>query len=371
MTEASESPGDEEPKHERHLASHIFNIVVMVIGGIALAWMLHNMGWTALRDIVSNVGWWFGVILALDLASLCMDAAALHAFMRPEARMIKYPRVLGAQASGRAINVLTPGGALGEATKLTMLMTHAPRDRVLSSVVLLNLSQFYLSVAVMIIGTPIMFLLVDLPRDYKIMVAIGFAVLVPLMVMLGFMIQRGAVSTLIGLVRRTRIISDERAKSWKERLREVDRHISELQRHRSAGTWKGLLWVLGSKLVTYTSTMLLLHTAGVHVTPALVVGVLSVGVLIQWVSQIVPMGLGLQDGGNYALFDLLGASGAHGMAVTMVNRARSIIVAVLGLGAMAVMHTINRLALARMHRKLRELRERAAAADEREASPAQ
>src|SRR5262245_39470180 len=103
--------------------------------------MLHNQSWEVLSRHLSRIGWWFAAILAIELGALLCDAAALHAFMRPEARMIHYGRVLGAQASGRAINVLTPGGALGEATKLAMLVSHAPRARVLSSIVLLNLSQ--------------------------------------------------------------------------------------------------------------------------------------------------------------------------------------------------------------------------------------
>jgi DNA-binding transcriptional regulator LsrR (DeoR family) len=49
------------------------------------------------------------------------------------------------------------------------------------------------------------------------------------------------------------------------------------------------------------------------------------------------------------------------MVITMLNRARSISVAILGLGAMLAMHTVNRLSLARMHRKLETLRDKAAA----------
>jgi hypothetical protein len=352
----------DQPRPERHLASHIFNLAVMVVGGFALWWMARSFGWEQFADVVNEVGWWSAVILALDLLALCFDAAALHAFMRPEARMVSYFRVLGAQASGRAINVLTPGGALGEATKLTMLVTHAPRDRVLSSIVLLNLSQIYLSVIVMVIGTPIMFLLVDLSHVLKVTIGIGFALIIPAMVALAVVIHRGPLGTLVGGARITRLISTDRAEKWRVRLTEIDRHIRELQTNRSAGTWKGILWVIASKLVTWTSTILLVHTAGVAVSAPLVVGMLSVGVLIGWISSIIPMGLGLADGGNYALFDLLGASGAHGVVVTNLNRARSLTVAILGLVVMALMHAINRLALARMHRKLRALRERSAAA---------
>ena len=350
---------DEAPRHERHLASHIFNLVMFAVGGVALWWMIRSLGWEQFTGAVISVGAWFAVILALDLVSLGCDAAALHSFMRPEARMVSYWRVLGAQMSGRAINVLTPGGALGEATKLTMLVTFAPRARVLSSIVLLNLSQFYLSVLTMIIGTPITFLLVDVPNEVKVLVGIGFAILLPLVVILGVLVKRGAVSTIVNIVRRTRLISADRADRWKTRLVDVDRHIRELHQNRSHGTWKGFLWVLASRLGLWTATFVLFHAVGIEISPALVIGYLSIGLLIQWVSNIVPMGLGVMDGGNYALFAFLGATGLLGVAITMINRARSVTVAMLGLVAMAIVHLFNRLGLSRMHRKLEELRAKA------------
>jgi hypothetical protein len=117
-----------------------------------------------------------------------------------------------------------------------------------------------------------------------------------------------------------------------------------------------VLWVIGSRLVTWTSTFTLISAVGVTITPRLVAGVLSVGVLIQWIASVVPFGLGVADTGNYALYDLLGASGVHGAVVTMLNRARSLAVAGVGFVVMAVVHTLNRLAVARMHARLRDHR---------------
>jgi uncharacterized protein (TIRG00374 family) len=360
-------PKTEEPKTERHLGSHVFNLVVMILGGIGLAWMLNTLGWSYLSDAVINVGWWFALILALDIAALCCDAAALQAFMRPEARMVSYWRVLGAQASGRAINVLTPTGALGEPTKLSMLISHAPKDRVLSSLVLQNLGMFYLSVLVISIGTPIMFLLVDIPHTLKVAIAIAFAILLPLVVILAVMVHRGALTSIVGSLQSVRLISKDRAARWKKRVAEVDRHIQQLHKNRSHGTWKGILWIGLSKLIQWTATLTLLATVGIDVSPALIIGVLSVGVLIQWISQIVPMGLGLADGGNYALYDLVGATGAYGVVVTVLNRARSVTVAILGLGAMAAMHLVDRVGVMRMRKKLDKLRAKAEANEAGEA----
>lgn len=338
--------------------STIFNIVMFVIGGAALAWMLRQTSWDELKAVILGVGAWAGLIIMLDLIALCLDAAAWHAFMRPEARMVPYWRVLGAWASGRAINVLTPFGALGEATKVTMLMNHAPRARVLSSIVLLSVTALYMSVTVMLIGIPITLLLLDLPHAIKVLVGIGVACIIPAMIALGFVIHRGAMTTLVGLVRRTRLISEERAGHWREKAKEVDSHIRELHTGRSSGTRRGFLLIGLSKLVMYTSTTLLIHAVGVELSPALVIAVVSVGVLIQWISSVVPLGLGLADGGNYALYTLLGASGEHGMFVTMLNRARSVAVAMLGLAAMAALSVLGRVKNKRIHDKIDELKEK-------------
>lgn len=342
---------------------------MMVFGGCALAWMMHKLGWSSFSDVLGDVGWSFAIILTLDCAAVLFDARALHTFMRPEARMVSYWRVVAAQLSGRAVNVVTPFGALGEATKLTMLISHAPRARVLSAIVLVNLAGLYLSVTAMVIGTPLTLLLVDLPTELKLTIGVGFAVLVPLMVALGVVVKRGALSTLTGVLRRLRVISVERRDAWRVKLVEVDKHIAELYKYRSAGTWKGILWVIASHLTTWCSTILLISAVGVWVRPTLVIGVLSVGVLIQWISSIVPLGLGLADGGNYALYDLLGASGAHGTFVTMLNRIRSLGVALVGFIVMAIVHTLNRIALARQRHKLQQLKEELRAAHPELASP--
>jgi uncharacterized membrane protein YbhN (UPF0104 family) len=360
--EKDESPSDQSGSQSGSHVARIFNLVVFVIGGVALWWMLRNQSWAEIRGHLEGVGWWFLVYLGLELSALMCDAAALHAFMRPEARMIPYWRVLGAQSSGRAINVLTPGGALGEATKLTMLVQHAPRARVLSSIVLLNLSQVYLSTGVMLLGIPITLLLVDLPHAVRVLVGIGLAVIVPLLIALGVLIHRGAVSTVVGTLRRTRVISVERATRWKSRLIEVDRHIRELHKNRSAGTWKGLLWVLASKSLSWTGTMVLLAATGVPLTVTMILGVLSIGVLISWVSNVVPLGLGIADGSNYVLYALLGATGPQGLIVSMISRARTVTMAILGLGVMAALSIGDRFTAARLQRKLRELRARAGVA---------
>ena len=340
---------------ERHLASHIFNIAVLAVGGGVLAWMLHRLGFENVRRVLAGVGAWFFLIVALDLLALACDAGAIHQFMRPEARMVAYWRVLCAQASGRAINILTPGGALGEATKITMLVAHVPRGRVVSSIVMFNLASFYLQVAIVIIGVPVTALLVDLPHDLKIIVWTGLGVLLAIVIALIVLIQRGALATLLESGKRVRVLPGERAERLKARILEVDRHIREVQSNPTAGTRIGLALVAAAKLFSWSATTVVLYLVGVHLGFRLLVGVFSVGVLISWISAFIPFGLGIADGSNYALFNVLGAAGMHGVFFTLLGRARTLTMALLGLLVMAGAHTSNRLDLARRNRLMARL----------------
>nr|MBA3457458.1 flippase-like domain-containing protein [Deltaproteobacteria bacterium] len=213
-------------------------------------------------------------------------------------------------------------------------------------------SRLYFSVSVMLIGIPLTLLLTDVPGELKVLIGIGVAVIIPAMVALGFVIHRGAMATLVGTLRRFRIISVDRAKVWKEKLKEVDRHIRELHTHRTSGTRAGLAYVVVAKLLNYASMIALLAAVGVPLTPVMIIGVLSVGVLISWIAAIVPLGIGVEDGGNYALYALLGATGPQGLAVTMISRARSVAIAIFGLAIMAVLTVLDRLFQRRIAQKI-------------------
>lgn len=342
-------------KSERHLATHVFNVVVLVIGSVALVWMLNELGWQNVRRVLVGIGGWFALVVAFDVSALACEAAAIHAFMRPEQRMVSYWRVLAAQASGRAINILTPGGALGEAAKITLLVAHVPRGRVVSSIVLLNLASLYVSVAILIVGVPLTALLVELPDRLQLIVWVGLAIIVPLVVGIAIVIQRGAVDTLLGAVHRVGILSRARRETWAGRLQEVDRQLRELQSNRSPGTRTGLLLVCAARVCSWSATTVVLIAVGVQLGPALLVGVFSIGVLIGWMSAFIPFGLGVADGGNYALFAVLGAPASAGVFVTLIGRARSLTLAGLGLVVMAAAHTSSRLEIYRRNRLMARL----------------
>jgi hypothetical protein len=198
-------------------------------------------------------------------------------------------------------------------------------------------------------------LLVDLPHELDLVVWIALAVVVVVIVALAIVIQRGAVGTVLATARGLRLLSAERAERWSAKLRDIDRHIRELQSDRTSGTRMGLVMVCLARLCNWAATTFALHSVGVAISFTLLAGAFSVGVLVGWVSAFVPFGLGIADASNYALYDVLGAAGAHGVFVTLLGRARSLTLALVGLLIMAAGHTSSRLEVARRNRLMARL----------------
>ena len=362
MSDLPPAAGAPAQKPERHTPSHVFNVAILIIGGAGLAWMVHRLGMSNVRAVLTSVRGWFPLIMGLDVIATVFDSLAIRAFMKPEARMIPYVRVLAAQASGRAVNVFVPGGAGGETTKITMLVDRAPRARVVSSILLYNMGNLYLSIFILLVGAAITTMLVDLPHQLQVAVSIGIGVLVAAAVGLALIVRRGTVATILDTARVFRLLSHERRAKWKARLIEFDRHLRDLDPRKATGARLGLVYLLASRATSWTITTVMLHAVGVSLSFTLLCGIFSVGVLITWISSIVPLGVGVADGSNYALYGILGAPSSAGLTVTLLSRVRNLSMGVLGLLVMAVVHTVNRVQLARRNARLAAL---AAAARDR------
>ena len=258
-----------EPPPNRHVWSHVFNILVLIGGTIGLGVMMHQLGWDTARDMFARVGRWSIVIVMLDLIDMVLDAGAISAFLLPASHRISFWRVFAAQAAGRAINIFVPGGVVGEATKVTMLVSCAPKDRVVLSIVLFNLATFYISVAILIVGVPITAYYVDMPHEVAVLVWAGLAIMIGLVIAVGVIVHRGAINTAMATLRGLRIISKERAERWHGKLAELERHLQHLQSGRVPGAKLALGLLISARSVAWITTVVVLHAIGVRLHPTL------------------------------------------------------------------------------------------------------
>jgi hypothetical protein len=193
-----------------------------------------------------------------------------------------------------------------------------------------------------VIGVPLTALLLDLPPRVALLVWIGLGVLVAIAVAIAILIKRGAIATLIDALVGVRIITGDRGDRWRAKIVAIDARLRGIGDARSSGIARGLGGVLGSRVINWIGTIVVLYAADIPMTAPLVIASLSVGILVTWMSNIIPLGLGLADGTNYVLYGLLGAAPVAGLLFTLLNRLRTVVLALLGLTVMAIANAVHR-----------------------------
>ena len=69
---------------------------------------------------------------------------------------------------------------------------------------------------------------------------------------------------------------------------------------------------------------------------------LSAGIVLGWVSTLIPMGLGIAEGGNYGLFNLIGAPAALGVSLALAHRVMQILSAIVGFSVLGLYRVSTR-----------------------------
>jgi hypothetical protein len=330
-------PGSLDPVHSPR-RRHALHVAVLAVGLVALGALLYRTGWTRIADTVVGVGGWFALIAAIDVGSVCCDAAAVHRFASAQ-HPITYRRVFAAQFSGLAINRLSPGNTLGEPVKVTMLMQHVPEETAISAIVMFNLSSYVVAITVLVIGVPLTVLTLDLPTRIDVIVLAVSAGLAMVALGLVRLARRGALATVTGAARGLRLLSAARAARWTDRIAAID---AAIRRIGDPATRRALVFIIASRVGNMVGTVVLLRTADIPLSAPVVIAMLSVGILITWISNIVPLGLGIADGSNLVLYRALGALPEHGLDFTMINRVRTVLLASIGLIVMTAANALDR-----------------------------
>ena len=323
----------------RFRASTLFNLGALAFGAIGLVIVIDELGGEGFRRAFLGVGRWFVVIAAIDLISAMCDAVGIRGFLLGKA---PYLRVFAAQISGLAINRLTPGNSLGEPVKVTMLVRTVPTDTAVSAVVMYNLTTMYVAIATIALGVPLTALLLDLPHRIAIIVWLGLAGLVAFAIVVAILVRRGALTTFVDVLGRANAVAPATSERWRHRVAAIDARIRGITHAQTSGLAGGLTGVIGSRVFNSLGTVVLLHACGIHMTAPLVVAMLSAGILVQWISNVVPLGLGIADTTTYLLYALVGAPPIAGLVYAMAYRVRTIIIASLGLAVMAIANAIHR-----------------------------
>jgi uncharacterized protein (TIRG00374 family) len=349
------APG-EETRDEKQLQPgrvvRVFNLLCLVAGVVLLAVTVQRVGLSRLVELGRQIGGWIAPLLLVHAGIIFCDATAQHFYLRPAQRTISFLRMLGVQAAGNAINLLTPGQKVGEGAKVTLLLGKAPRPRVIAMVLRWNLVSLAISMVASVVGAAVAATLFDLPSAFQHFLVAAVAVAVVVAVGLVLLVRRGLLESFVAAGRFLHIVSDERRRRWADKLAEIDKLLRD--GHAGHGLLMGAVFQTGARVLYWFELYVILVAMGDEPGLRFMVAVSGLLVVLNTVASIVPMGIGLTETGLFGLFALLGSSSELGLAASLARRANTLTVSTVGLLVLLGMQTYDRLTLRRSLARLRE-----------------
>ncbi|KAB2901339.1 MAG: flippase-like domain-containing protein [Kofleriaceae bacterium] len=308
-----------------------FTMVAIAIAIVAFGLTVWSVGPGQLVAQLSAIGWGFAGVLAIEAVATSCDSAALSGFLGPGGRRPSYLYVLRAQIMGRAINAVTPLASLGEAVKAASLMERTSSPRAIGAVIRYNLASFGMRLAVIAIGAPLCALLLEVPAWLSYLFVIGGLVALLVIAAGVWLVSRGMLASGVALLRRVRFLARDRADRWRGRAVQIDRHLRADRTCSLRARWAPAAWVVLARLLNLASLWLVVLAAGTLIGPGTMAAVSTAGQLINALASLVPLGIGISEAGNAALFSALDESPSLGVAMILGSRISTLAYAAIGL----------------------------------------
>ncbi len=332
------------------------------LGVVALVLTIRDIGLVAIGTYFKRIGWgWFAVVV-MEIAITTMDAIAIRAFLSPEQDKVRLRSALLSQLAGRAVNAVTPSGNLGEAVKVSVLVDHVSQSRAVATILLYNVVSFSVELVIVGIAAPLMAVFLPMPQTLRwVLLVVGGIVLV-LAFAIYALVRRGVLVSVARLAARIPVrglayvrrriwnarqpsrylLNPERFARWEPKLRGIDDKMKLIEGARVRDRRLGITMVTLSRVTSMSLSLLLLLAMGEKLTIGFVASITVGGFFIYMASALVPMGVGINEGGYNTLFRALGENPARGTVLILARRVALIMYAAIGLVLVTASETVQR-----------------------------
>ena len=316
--------------------------VSLAVALVALVFTIRDIGVHAIGRYFRRIGWWWFAVAALEVVITSLDAVAIRAFLSPEQHKVRMRTALLAQLAGRAVNAVTPTGNLGEAIKASVLTEHVSQSRAVATILLYNIVGFTVELGIVAVAAPILALVVPMPEELRVLFLVAGGLALVATVAIYMLVRRGMLAGAARLAVRLHLLSQARFTRWEARLSGVDDKLRVVAGARARDRALGIGAIATSRLTSMTLSLLILHAVGGPITLAFVAGYTVGGFAIYLAASLVPMGLGISEGGNYELFRALGENPGWGVTMVIARRVTLVAYAAIGLVLVTLSETVQR-----------------------------
>lgn len=336
--------------------------VSLGLGIVALVLTIRDTGLVAIGTYFKRIGWGWVAVVILEVAITTMDAIAIRAFLSPDHDRVRLRSALLSQLAGRAVNAVTPSGNLGEAVKVSVLVDHVSQSRAVATILLYNVVSFSVELVTVGIAALVMAVFLPMPATLRwVLLGVG-AVVLALALAIYALVRRGVLVSVARLAARIPVpglasarrrlwklerpsrylLNPERLARWEPRLRSIDDKMKLVEGARVRDRRLGIAMVTLSRMTSMTLSFLLLIAMGEKLTVGFIASITVGSFFIYMASTLVPMGIGINEGGYYTMFRALGENTARGTALILARRVALIMYAAIGLVLVTASETVQR-----------------------------
>ncbi len=314
--------------------------ISLAVALVALVFTIRDVGLRTLGGYLRRIGWWWFLVVALEVLNTTLHSTALRAFAAPD--KLRLRSAMLAQLAGRAVNAVTPSGNLGELVKMSVLTEVVNPSRAVATVLLYNVVSFTIELGIVAIAAPFFALLVPMPTGLRwLFLGLGVVCFV-ISIGLYLLVRRGMLASVARAGVKLRLLSTARYEKWQEKLQGVDDKLRLV-----AGTSKreraiGIGALLLSRISALVLSMVILYAVGKSISIGFIAAWTVGSFPIYLASTLVPMGLGVSEGGYYGLFRSLGYNPAAGVTLVIARRCITIMYAAIGLVLVSTSETVKR-----------------------------
>lgn len=313
---------------------------LLAIAIVALAFTIRDIGLRTLFRYLRLIGWWWIAVVALEVLNTTLHSTALRAFAAPD--KLRLRDAFLAQLAGRAVNAVTPSGNLGEVVKMSVLTDVVTPSRAVATVLLYNVVSFTIELGIVAAAAPVLALLVPMPLGLRVLfLGVGLAC-AAISIGLYLLVRRGMVASLARIPVKLRLVSQARYEGWHDQLKGIDDKLRLTSGASKRDRVIGIAALGLSRLSAILLSLLILRAVGTSISFGFVAAWTVGSFPIYLASTLVPMGLGVSEGGYYGLFRTLGYNPAFAVTLVIARRCITIMYATIGLVLVTTSETVKR-----------------------------
>ncbi|CAN5914242.1 hypothetical protein BH11MYX3_BH11MYX3_12920 [soil metagenome] len=313
---------------------------LLAIALVALVFTIRSVGLQTLGRYLKLIGWWWIAVAALEILNTTLHSTALRAFAAPD--KLKLRDAFLAQLAGRAVNAVTPTGNLGEVVKMSVLTDVVTPSRAVSTVLLYNVVSFTIELGIVAIAAPFFALLVPMPLGFRILFLGAGVLCLAASIGLYALVRRGMLASLAKVPVKLRLISQARYAGWYEKLHAIDEKLRMTAGASRRERVIGIVALTLSRMSALVLSLLILRAVGASISFGFFAAWTVGSFPIYLASTLVPMGVGVSEGGYYGLFRTLGYNPALAVTLVIARRCITLMYATIGLLLVTFSETVKR-----------------------------